>query len=282
MTRQFYRVDISSNFGKMFRRLWNECNKAERAAEVFAKKVGAETYYPSETSFAGGVVCVSFADTEKVNKKMWRSIGKDDDGYELWQPIVSCRNDIMMLPRKNFKPSDTATRIYDKRILPWSKVIAMKPLEEWAKIACVEITDDKKAMAKKVDEVMQDACFINYIELYRDDMENIKKEKDPRTKVPYYVRESIRIERARMLLPVVSVERIYNLLQADQSVAVKDGKPTVVRDTAPTFFEYGRHIYIGCDYPCHAEDLQPITTKSYITAKENLLKTQRDEEALAN
>lgn len=280
MARQFYRIECSSELGWRFRRLWNECTKADRAAEVFAKKVGAETYYPSESSFAGGVECVSFADTEKVNKKLWRSIGKDADGYEQWEPIVSRREDIMILPRRNFMPSDTATRIYDKHSFPWSRVAGLKTLEEWAKVAGIEMTDDKKAVAKKVDEVLRDSYFIKYIELYRDEDEGVVK--DRRTKVPYYIRESIRIERARILLPVVRTERIYQMLKADLTVAVKDGKPTLVRDTAPTFFEYNHYIYIGCDYPCHADGLQLISTLSYVSAKENLLKTQRDQEALEN
>lgn len=280
MARQFYRVDVTSDLGWRLRRLWNECTKAERAAEVFAKKVGAETYYPSDASFAGGVECVSFADTAKVNKKLWRSIGKDADGYEQWQPIASCRYDIMVLPRRNFMPSDTATRIYDKHILSWDKAVGLKTLEEWAKVAGVEMTDNKKEVAIKVDNILRDSYFIRYIELYRDEDEDTPK--DRRTKVPYYIRESIRIERARILLPVVKTERIYQLLKADQSVAMKDGKPTIVRDTAPTFFEYSRHIYIGCDYPCYAEGLQSISSVSYVSAKENLLKMQRDKEALEN
>ena len=58
--RYYYRFDTSSALGKKFRSFWNECNKAERAAEVFAKKVGAVAYYSSPSAFAGGVAAVAF------------------------------------------------------------------------------------------------------------------------------------------------------------------------------------------------------------------------------
>lgn len=243
MARYYYRFDFSSALGKQFRSIWNECTKAERAAEVFAKKVGAETYYSNPSAFAGGVECVSFKDTSKVNQKLWRSLGKDVDGYEQWEPAVSRRSGIMVLPCSDFRPSDTATRIYDRRIV-----------------------EDKEGHPS-----------VKYIELYRDDYQK----KGSRSKMPYYVRESIRIERARMTLPVVSVERIYRLLQADQTAAVKNGRPTVVQDTAPTFFEYNGKIYVGCDYECHADGMQTVGIDAYVQAKETLLRLQRDIEAMS-
>lgn len=243
MARRFYRFDANSALGKQFRSIWNECKKAERAAEVFAKKVGAETYYSNPSAFAGGVACVSFKDTANVNKKLWRSLGKDADGYEQWEPAVSCRSGIMVLPCSDQRPADTVTRIYDRRVF-----------------------EDKEGRPS-----------VKYVELYRDDYQK----EGLRSKMPYYVRESIRIERARMTLPVVSVDRIYRLLQADQSATAKSGKPTMVQDTAPTFFQYGNRIFVGCDYPCCADDIQEIGREVYVQAKEMLLRAQRDLEALA-
>lgn len=50
--RFYYRFDSSTELGKKFRSLWNECNKAERAANVFAEKVGASQFYGSPSAFA--------------------------------------------------------------------------------------------------------------------------------------------------------------------------------------------------------------------------------------
>lgn len=84
--RFYYRFDSSTELGKKFRSLWNECNKAERAANVFAEKVGASQFTEVRRRLPHGVVCVSFDDTEEINKKQWRSVGKDQDGIEMWEP----------------------------------------------------------------------------------------------------------------------------------------------------------------------------------------------------
>jgi len=273
MNKYFYRLDSSTEVGKKFRRLWNECIKADRAAEVFTKKAGAKTWYPDDAAFAGGVACVSF-ETE-VNKKLWRSLGKDADGLEQWEPAVSRRGDVMVLPRKDFRPSDTATRVFERRVLPWAMVRHLHTQDEWAEMTGIKLTGDKTADAKRMDDVMSHLSFMRYVELYRDDFEK----KDDRVRMPYYVRESIRIERARLLLPVVKTEQIYRLLQADTAIEAKN--PVIVQDQAPTFFEYNKRVYIGIDYPCKADGLKEIDRKAYIMAKDNLLRMQRDMEALA-
>ena len=278
MARFYYRFDCSSELGKKFRTLWNICEKADRAAEVFAAKVGAQTYYSSPLAFAGCVECVSFEDTESVNRKIWKSMGKDADGYEQWVPIVSSRSDVLILPRKDFKPSDTATRIYEKRSLSWAMVSYLHSMKEWAEIVQMPLTGDEKKDKEQLDKVMNSTRFVKYIELYRDDTDSIPA--DRRVKMPYFVRESIRIERARMLLPVVKMESFYSLLQTDFSGVTKDGEMSVVKDSTPTFFEYNKRIYLGIEYPCSADGLKEISSIVYITAKEDMLKCQRDMEAL--
>lgn len=279
MARYFYRFDASTELGKKFRSLWNECVKAERAAESFAKKAGAKTYYSSPSAFAGGVECVSFEDGVQVNTKLWRSLGKDADGLEQWVPDVKYRSDVMVLPRKDFKPSDTATRIYDRRQMSWAMVRHMHTVAEWLEMAGMKPGGDREKDAVRLDEQMEQTRFVKYIELYRDDEIPVDPT-HPQRKAPYYIRESIRIERARLQLPVVRTERLYHLLQADQSVAMKDGKPTVVHDMTPTFFEYNKRFYLGIDYPCGAEGLTEISSKAYMTVKEDVLRMQRDLEAL--
>lgn len=273
MKRLFYRFEVNSDIGRQFRLLWNECNKAERAAESFAKKVGAKTYYGNASAFTGGVECVSFADGTKINKKIWRMVGKDADGLEQWVPGVKHRSDVMVLPRKDFKPSDTATRIYDRRVLSWPMVRHLHTVEEWAKLAHVAIEDDQW-----LEEVMGQSFFVRYVELYRDDEDS--KPKDKRWRLSHVARESIRIERERLKLPVVKMSRFHQLLQADKSAVMNEGKPTIVQESTPTFFEYNRFFYLGIDYPCLADGLTELSSKAYAQVRENLLKMQRDIEAL--
>lgn len=279
--RYYYRFSTSSQLGKKFRSFWNECNKAERAAEVFAKKVGAAAYYSSPSAFAGGVAAVAF-EPGKANGKMWRSAGRTDDGEELFEPDVKQRNGVLVLPRRGFKPSDTATRIYSRRMSAWKEVRSIYTLCEWAKLAGVEMPDAdasgvvaaiptraaamKEALEqveRKVNEKMEKELFCQFIELYRDDEIPVDPT-HPRRKTPLYISQSIRIERERILLPVVTVERLYALMEADLSGdKPTDGKPKLVQNVTPTFFEWGGRYYIGIEYPCKAEGLEPIIEATY-------------------
>lgn len=280
MQKYYYRFDASSQLGKKFRSLWNECNKAERAADVFAKKVGAAAYYSSPSAFAGGVAAVVFEEG-KANEKLWRSAGRTDDGEELWEPDVKQRNGVLVLPRRGFRPSDTATRIYSRRMSSWQEVKGLNTLREWAAMAGVEmpiisgknipLDDQAKDMTKealekvekKVNEKMEKEIFCQYIELYRDDAIPVDP-KHPKRKTPLYVSHSIHIEKERLLLPVVTVDRLYALLEADQSADKPDGdKPKLVQNVTPTFFEWGGRYYIGIEYPCKAEGLEEIEQGVY-------------------
>jgi hypothetical protein len=239
---------------------------------VFAKKVGAAAYYSSPSAFAGGVAAVAFEEG-KANEKIWRSAGRTDDGEELWEPDVKQRSGVLVLPRRGFKPSDTATRIYHRRLSSWQEVRGSMTLREWAKMAGVEMPDtnmDKDTMRaalekveRKVNEKMEKEMFCRFIELYRDDEIPVDPN-HPRRKTTLYISQSIRIERERMLLPVVTVERLYALMEADQSGdKPTDNKPKLVQNVTPTFFEWGGRYYIGIEYPCKAEGLESILEGMY-------------------
>ena len=148
----YYRFDTSTALGKRFRSFWNELMKAERAADKFAAKVGAKTFYPNMRMVAGGVDAVSFPDGVHPNLKVWRSIGKDGDGLELWVPNVKQRRGVYKIPEGGKCPSHTANRIFSR-----------KP--------------NNKGEVK-------------FIELYRDDEE--AKSTDRRFKLSWAAKESIR------------------------------------------------------------------------------------------
>lgn len=271
--KYFYRFDVGKDLGKEFRKFWNDCDKAERAANVFAEKCGAEQFYSSPAAFAGGVECLSFAKGTEVNTRMWRSVGKDADGIEMWEPNVKQRNGVLVLPRRGFQPSDTAQRIYNKRPSPWSEVCQVYTLEEWAEMAGVKLTGDKKQNVTAVTEKMKGEMFCKYIELYRDD-EEVNFD-DNRCRMTHIARESIYIEKKRLMLPVVRTERLYALLQADLTDGIKDGKPHLVQRNTPTFFEWGGRFYIGIDIPCRNEMLEEITESTYNMKKVALVTAER-------
>ena len=97
----YYKLRSKSPMGKLFRRLWNKCVKAERAADSFARKAGAEQFYPSDFVFAGGVVAVLFKDDECPHPELWQLAGKDADGRKLWVPRKYNSTEIHRTPRRN-------------------------------------------------------------------------------------------------------------------------------------------------------------------------------------
>jgi hypothetical protein len=242
-TRYYYQFDSSSELGKRFRRLWNHCVKAEKAQETFRDRVGAVAFCPNDEMFAGGVLGVYFADDAKVNRKVWQEAGKSDDGSVCWVPICKKRQGALLLAKGAKRPADTATRLFGR---------------------------------PHTDEKGRTVC--RYIELYRDDKDS--RSKDKRWKMPHEVRESIRIERARIKLPVVEMLTILNLLQADYLYGLNDGKVHVVRPVTPTFFEYWRKFYVCCAYPCHAEVMQEIASGAYAEAASALREVARNEAAM--
>ena len=271
--RLFYRFNVGTDLGKQFRKFWYDCDKAERAANVYAQKVGAKQFYSSPAAFAGGVVCVSFDEGEEVNARLWRSVGKDADGIEMYEPNVKQRHGVLVLPRRGFQPSDTAQRIYQKRPSPWSEVCQVYTLEEWSEIAGIKLTGDKQKDFAALTKKMSGEMFCKYIEIYRDDEEvNFT---DNRCRMTNIARKSILIEKQRLMLPLVRTERLYQLLQADETAGFKDGKPHLVQHTTPTFFEYGGRYYIGIDIPCRHESLEEISEAKYNMKKVDLVTAER-------
>lgn len=261
--KHYYRINCNSDLGIKFRLFWHDCIKARTAAELFAKKVGAEAYYTLPTVFEGGVACVSFPAGTEVNKTIWRLLGRDIEDTDQYKPNVEHIKDVIMLPRKGFRPSDTARRIYAKKMSRWSEVRYLHSLTEWAQMAGVTLTDDKKKDAARVDEMMSSQTFCFYTELSHESIAK-EHENDRRYKMPWVARESINIERARMKLPVVSTERLFHLLHADLlDGQPDDGKPKFIKPTTPTFFEWAGRYYIGIDYPCKHDDLEEITEGDY-------------------
>ena len=274
-----YRFDICSPIGKKFRSLWNECNKAQRAAETFRKKVGACGFCPNEAMFAGGIEGLYFEDDKKVSRKIWREDGKAEDGTICWLPICKKREDVMILPRKDFRPSNTATRIYGKRVLPWGMVRHQHTLQEWAAMVEMTLVDDKENYAEALDERMKGEFFVKFVELYRDDDDAFATDK--RWNLSWTARESIRIERDRLLLPVVDVQRFYSLLHADLLDGKgDDGRMHFVKPVTPMFFEYGNRYYFGSPYPCNEEGLEQMDESDYMQKLIVMRQMERDMKAL--
>lgn len=257
----YYRCDSASELGKRLRKLLNDCQKAERAQMNFGRKCGAESIVTMDDAFEGGVFGVVFPDDTKVNRTVWKEIVKDKDGKIIWRPNCEHRYGAIVAKSENYRPSNTATRIYRYNQVGWENV---KHLLQGA------------GENGKGENAMADKRFIVYTELYRDDT------KKPLREMSKLQREAISLEHQRIMLPVVTPQRVFATLKADMMAAAKDGeKFLVVKPETPTFWEYGNRWYIGCNFPCKAEGLQEISSEAYVRKRTDLLHVQRDMEAMA-
>lgn len=260
MAKYFYRTSCTSSLGKQIRLYLHDCDKAEVAAEIFAKKIGAEAYYPSPMSFAGGVSYVTFPQGKKVNEKIWKKQKEQDaDGADVYVPDVIHRRGALLLPRKDFRPSDTAYRIYDKRNCRWQDVRDLYKMTDWAGMIGMRLTDDKQKDAELLDERMSKELFRMFTELSRP---GIVITSDGRYKIPLIDREAIRIEHDRMRLPEVNANRLFRLLNID-FMDGQDNGMKIVQPVAPAFFEWADRYYIGSSYPCNHDDLETITQGTF-------------------
>lgn len=244
-TRYCYKFSMKSELGVAFMKLWHLCDKAEKAADKFAAKVGAKHYYPADSTFAGGVACVSFEGGKPPRPRLWRSIGKDADGIEMWVPDVKLRMGAVVVEDATKLPNDTATRIYKKEVKQNSSGHTVCP----------------------------------YVELYRDDKVPADKT-HPKRRTPQYWSESFRIEKARLKLPVVMTRTVLGLIGADPTGGKGDGKPHLVRPVTPTFFRYSQSIYLCSAYPCNAKGMTEITIGDYVEMEKEVRAMARDAEKL--
>ena len=115
MSKYYYQTPIDSPTGERISRFWHQCSKCEQAAEDYAKKMGATYYYSDPRYFAGGVVCIAFAEGQRIDKKVWRTAGIDhSDGMTYYEPAVQSRTGLQEIPNRDYVLKDSADRIYNR------------------------------------------------------------------------------------------------------------------------------------------------------------------------
>lgn len=265
--RYFYRFAMTSGLGVRFRGFWNECRKAERAADTFAKKVGARMFYPDMRMVAGGVDAVVFPEGAKVDRRIWRSAGKDGDGMELWVPDVKKRRGEIALKEGERVPSHTASRVFDKR--PAADATGGVAFRD----------ADASGTGADVGGGTANRTRWGYTEIYRDDEGALAGDK--RYRLSRAAKESIRIEKERMLLPRVSADELLQVLRADVLADVpKDGKPHTVRIYTPEMFEWKGFYWLSIAYPCKDEEMEAVKTEEYRLANSERAMTERAKKEL--
>lgn len=260
--RYYYKVSIDSSLGRQLHLFHQSIIRAEQARQAYLSHIGAEGFQDDESVMVGRVQAVSFADDKKVDERQWRRLHKDADGVQMWESNVEHRTGYIILPRRSFKPSDTANRVYRRGVYCWTQVSPQYTLKEWAAMAGIRLTGDKKRDAERISGEMQDALLAGYTEVYVKDFDPQATNYDTRIKQPWWVKQAVANEVQRMKLPTISQETLYRILQADSPLP--EGKTIgTVNEYVPNFFKLGNKYYLAVSRKCQHEQLEEITAEQY-------------------
>lgn len=226
--RHYYKVLVDSKTGKLISRFWHACQKCEEAAEDYCKKFGAKYYYSDPKYFAGGVVCVAFADGKKVDEKEWRKFAVLE-GDQYYLPACNVERDMVEVPNREFQLKDTWDTLYQRDHI-------------------------REQLVKEEDDQTRKTLCVPRLRFLP-----VHDQHDAKGRLPQgsrALRRAVVAEQKRLKLPTVGVDQIYRILGAQ----LPEGK---LSDTTPTFFVRSVTYYIGCAYPCTAEGLEEITPQIY-------------------
>jgi hypothetical protein len=235
MSKYHYEVPADSATGKKISHFWQKCIRCEQAADDYAKKMGATYYYSDPRYFAGGVVCIAFADGQRIDKKVWRVAGTDRaDGKTYYEPDCQRRTGLEPIPNRDYQMRDTFDRIYNR-----DGIVEREMADE---------TTGEKTMQ----------LFMPYVEFYRDEQSGTRNDlngKQP-CKASRGLRKAVKAEVQRLKLPVMKVDALLSILGA-----AIEGKAV---ETTPAFFFYRERYFIGIDYDCSSNpDLILIAPELY-------------------
>ena len=273
MNQHYYECAQDSELGKKISDFWTKCSRCETEAEKYAKAMGAKTYYEDPQYFAGGCLCVAFAEGVRIDPGVWREAGKEQDsGTVYYAPDVQSRTGCTEIPNREYALKDTFDRIYRRdRILTFGQALMMRPLREWAADAGYSLTGDGAVDGRELAERYKGKLFVPYVEFYRSEPA-VRSNGQPRT-ASRGLRKAIKAEIRRRRLPVMRTEDLLAILGADLLGSQSSDAQTADAQPAdgpkkrevltPTFFPHRSRYFIGCAYPCTSPDLLEITPQIY-------------------
>jgi len=227
----FYKVLVESHTGNLMVKFWHACDKAVEAADAWCQKFGAKYFYEDPRYFAGGVGCVSFGD-EQPDAKLWKCIG-DIDGEKVYLPACDAVREMVPIPSRDYALHNTWDTFYLK-----DHIIEQTVANE-------DGGETKVLMVPKIS--------------FRPSTPQ-KDTHGRSVAAGNKMRRAIGAEQKRLKLPVMTVQQLYQILDAK----LPDGR---LVDTTPTFFQYSTTLYIHVAYECQAKGLTEITAQQYRTAQ---------------
>lgn len=284
--RHYYRVTKNSDMGKDIFRLLHECHKAEVAADNYAKSAGAVSYLEETNVFEGGVSFLIFDKDRKVDSGVWRSVGTVS-GEECYEPNCHTQMSAAVLMDRNFWPSDTSTEIFEKHERTFSEVFGLCPLAHWAKVAHYELrgTEHLREDIQYLQKYFENTSFVKYMQFSSEDGADTKspigkklkvKDKKAAARRNAELRKAIRMERMRFNLPVITMGRVLNTLQAETSEIKKQQM-----EFTPMFFPEGDSYWVSMQFTCTnklAERINAETFNYHVNLYNNAIERERQQE----
>ena len=252
MKKFYYKISVNSSCGKNIIKFHRECQVAEKAADEYAAKMGAEAYHSSPYGFQGGVESLEFKD-DKADEEVWKQLGVRN-GRKIFVPNCEKQQGCVVFKKKF--PKDTKDVIYQHKVLTWDEIKFVYTLKQWADMVHIKYKDIN-AEQEVIEKKMSKYHFVQYTKFSGDQVAYRK------SKMSQTLLRAIKAENMRMKLPVVSTDKLYEMFGAVIKKAHKN-------EDTPTFFKYGSFYYISCDYPCSNKDLRIIAPQMYTLQRSKL------------
>ena len=225
--QHYYKLPIDSEAGKRLSRFWQECRNVAREAEKYCRQMGCEGWYGDPRYFEGGITAVYFPEGYKVDTQMWKEVSKtsiDLPGgktreVSCYVPNVSRSSGIEEVPSKDYQPTGSFDTVYDKRVFE------------------------------------KDGKYYVRVVRFRYDEPPGHSGYGQRV-ASRSVRKAIKAEVKRASLPVIPMQEIFTVLEADLQEGARF-------DSTPVFFPFNEWYYVSCPFVCRANGMESLSQRIF-------------------
>ena len=261
---KYYKVDISTNTGTQLNQFLRKCQKADIAADKYAKRMGAVKYIQPMDVFAGGVDYLEFKCSKKG--KEWIEVPSGDPSVTLWQPNCLAIPAIKTVPKGvNFE-------------LKWDEFIP-GGIKRAKRLSLDDIKlllgDDNVKKLREFEQANLGIGAYDYVPLHRfthgsdkltlsvsEAQNNENLSPSTRQRQPQWFRKAVEAEKRRLSLPVVGISEFYDIVKFQLPEDKKDAKSSEPVST-PAFFLHDGYFWVSFIYPCTADDMEEITKETF-------------------
>lgn len=199
----YYRCRTTSKVGRRLHAFHVRLLHAERAADEFAAHCGATSFIQQPESMAGGIEYFEFS--EAPDKKIWRKALTSKEGIDEYELNCDITHDFL-ISREPFGeiPGDKWNIFYLRKQHRWEEVRLLRSMSQWRESALREGLADETVSDETLKNVLKDCYFSPFLRFNVPDVKGHFTQKQ---------RRAVRLEKARMRLPVVTQEELFSILE---------------------------------------------------------------------